>query len=71
MIITILNLFNDVLNQSYLPIPVTFFVALIFEIVGKIFEGFFTGPKILKIIGYTITIILNLGILFVNIIINM
>ena len=30
VLITVLNLFNNVLNQSYLPIPAAFFVTLIF-----------------------------------------
>ena len=44
----------------------TFISSLIVYIIVKIFEGFFNGPKILKIIG-CIMVNINLGMLFINV----
>ena len=45
--------------------------TLLVELIVKILEGFFTGPYILKIIGYIILISMNLGMMFINFTINM
>ena len=51
----------------YIAILLTISSSLAIEIVVKILEGFFNGPKALKIIGYIILVNINIGMLFVNV----
>ena len=70
LLLTSVHIFNIILKNHMLSVVVSIFISLIFQLVVKILEGFFDGPKTLKVIGYIISISINIGIIFINIILN-
>ncbi|KAM3128024.1 hypothetical protein pb186bvf_019870 [Paramecium bursaria] len=66
--LTILNLFVTIIENYLISFVIALTGAIISEVITNILEGFFTGPKQRKIVGFFFIIMLNLGLLNIQLI---
>ena len=70
ILITSIHVFNVVIKNTILSVAISLLISAAFQVIVKVLEGFLNGPTVLRITGYIITVLLNLGIFSLNIVIN-